>query len=117
MSKFSPNQDNVYQLISGQLAGQEFAKPSYFNNTVYYITAPSGMPSKVLPITNARLAATPSSQSSNSFPYPGTTPTISPNGIVWAVEKGSTAVLHAYDTSLRWQQIDTPGASAGILFA
>jgi len=36
MSKFSPNQDNVYQLISGQLAGQEFAKPSYLNNTVYY---------------------------------------------------------------------------------
>lgn len=61
------------------------------------------MPSKVLPITNARLAATPSPQSSNSFPYPGTTPTISANGaangIVWAVENGSTAVLHAYDAT------------------
>src|SRR5205807_8828463 len=55
--------------------------------------------------TNAsgRLATTPSSQSSNQFPYPGTTPSISANGtangIVWAVENGSTAVFHAYDAT------------------
>jgi hypothetical protein len=38
-----------------------------------------------------------------SFAYPGTTPSISANGsgagIVWAVENGSTAVLHAYDAA------------------
>jgi len=55
------------------------------------------------PITNARLAVKPASQSSNTFPYPGTTPSISANGssngIVWAVENGSTAVLHAYDAT------------------
>jgi hypothetical protein len=54
---------------------------------------------KVFPITNAKLAVTPSSQSSNPFPYPGTTPSISANGIVWAVENGNTAVLHAYDAT------------------
>jgi hypothetical protein len=41
------------------------------------------------------------SKSSISFPYPGATPSISANGsangIVWAVENQSTAVLHAYD--------------------
>ena len=101
MGKFNPNQDNVYELISGELAGPEFAKPSYFNGTVYHGAVGDAL--KAFPITNARLAVTPSSQSSNLFPYPGTTPSISANGvangIVWAVENGSTAVLHAYDAT------------------
>jgi hypothetical protein len=41
--------------------------------------------------------------SSNSFQYPGVTPSISANGsanaILWAVENGTTGVLHAYDAS------------------
>jgi len=101
MGKSNPNQDNVYELISGELAGPEFAKPSYFNGTVYYGAVGDAL--KAFPITNARLAVTPSSQSPNLFPYPGTTPSISSNGvangIVWAVENGSTAVLHAYDAT------------------
>ena len=101
MGKSNPNQDNVYELISGELAGPEFAKPSYFNGTVYYGAVGDAL--KAFPITNARLAVTPSSQSPNLFPYPGTTPSISANGvangIVWAVENGSTAVLHAYDAT------------------
>ena len=101
MGKFNPNSNNVYELISGQLAGGEWAKPSYFNNTVYYGAVGDAL--KAFPITNARLAVTPSSQSSNLFPYPGTTPSISANGaangIVWAAENGSTAVLHAYDAT------------------
>jgi len=36
MAKFTANQNNVYELISGQRAGGEFAKLSYFNGTVYY---------------------------------------------------------------------------------
>jgi hypothetical protein len=101
MGKFNANQNNVYELISGQLAGGEFAKPSYFNGTVYYGAVRDAL--KAFPITNAKLAVAPLSQSSNQFPYPGTTPTISANsaanGIVWAVENGSTAVLHAYDAT------------------
>ena len=102
MGKFNPNADNIYQLLAGVLSsGGEFGKPSYFNNTVYYGAVGDSL--KAFPITSGRLATTPSSQSSNSFPYPGTTPTISANGaangIVWAVENGSTAVLHAYDAT------------------
>ena len=45
----------------------------------------------------------PSSQSSSGFGYPGTTPSISANGlangIVWAAENQSPAVLHAYDAA------------------
>jgi hypothetical protein len=48
-------------------------------------------------------STTPTAQTANSFAYPGATPSISANGtsngIVWAVENGGTAVLHAYDAT------------------
>jgi hypothetical protein len=102
MGKFNPSADNIYQLLAGVLSsGGEFGKPSYFNNTVYYGAVGDSL--KAFPIASGRLATTSSSQSSNQFPYPGTTPTISANGvangIVWAVENGNTAVLHAYDAA------------------
>jgi hypothetical protein len=101
MGKFNGNQDNIYQQINGQLGGGVYSKPSYFNGTVYYGAV--GDKLKAFPIASAKLAGTPSSQSAGNFAYPGTTPTISAsgttNGIVWAVENGSTGVLHAYDAS------------------
>ena len=101
MGKFNSGQDNIYQQISGQLGGGVYSKPSYFNNTVYYGAVGDHL--KAFPITSALLAETPSSQSASSFAYPGTTPSISANGttngIVWAVENGSTGVLHAYSAT------------------
>jgi hypothetical protein len=101
MGKFSASQNNIYQQISGQLAGQEFAKPSYFNGTVYYGAVGDSI--KAFPIVSGKLATTPSSRTSIQFPYPGATPTISAgatgNGILWAVENRTTAVLHAYDAT------------------
>jgi len=73
--------------------------PAYFNNTVYY--AASGGALKAFSIANARLSSMPTSTSATAFAYPGATPGISANGtangIVWAVENTSPAVLHAYD--------------------
>jgi hypothetical protein len=101
MGKFSATQNNIYQQISGQLAGAEFAKPSYFNGTVYYGAVSDSI--KAFPIVTGKLAATPSSKTSITFGYPGATPAISANGtssgILWAVENGSPAVLHAYDAT------------------
>ena len=101
MGKFNAAQDNIYQQIGAQLAAGEFAKPSYFNGTVYYGAV--GDTLRAFPITNAKLATSPASQSSTQFPYPGATPSISANGtmngIVWAVENSSPAVLHAFDAS------------------
>jgi hypothetical protein len=60
---------------------------------------------KAFPLVNAKLATAPSSQSAATFPYPGTTPSISANGtqngIVWALESSTSApaVLHAYDAA------------------
>jgi hypothetical protein len=101
MGKFNSGADNIYQLIPGELSGGEFGKPSYFNSTVYYGAV--GDTLKAFPITNAKLATTPASQSPTNFAYPGTTPSISANGgtngIVWAVENGNPGVLHAYDAT------------------
>ncbi len=101
MGKFNSQNDNaIYQEISGAIAGV-FSMPAYFNNTVYYGAVNDRL--KAFPISNAKLATTASAQSANSFQYPGTTPAVSANGtsngIVWAVENSSPAVLHAFDAS------------------
>ena len=58
---------------------------------------------KAFRISNAKVSATPTSQTTTVFIYPGTTPTVSANlgsnAIVWAVENSDPAVLHAYDAN------------------
>ncbi len=101
MGKFNPSSNNIYQQLSGVLSGSVFSMPAYFNNTLYYGAV--GDRIKAFAITSARLSSAPTGQTSNSFPYPGATPGISANGsanaILWAVENGGTAVLHAYDAT------------------
>jgi hypothetical protein len=99
MGKFNSAQDNNYQVITGQIGGV-WSKPSYFNGTVYYGSVSDAL--KAFPVTNAKLAGTPSSQTTHTFGYPGTTPSISANGtangIVWAIESNG-AILFAYDAT------------------
>src|SRR6266566_609943 len=115
MGKFSPNSDQIYQEISGQLGGQVFSMPAYFNGTVYFGAV--GDVLKAFPMTSARLASAPSSQSTHRFGYPGTTPSVSANGttngIVWAIEN-SGAILFAYDaTDLTKELYDSDQAANG----
>jgi hypothetical protein len=102
MGKFNPNDDSaIYQELVGALPGGVWGNPAYYNNTVYYGSV--GQPLKAFPISSAKLASSPSSQTSTSFGYPGTSPAVSANGtskgIVWAVENSNPAVLHAYDAT------------------
>jgi hypothetical protein len=104
MGKFNPTQNNIYQEIDGQLAGGMWAKPSYFNGTVYYGAINDSI--KAFPVKEARLATAPSSHSTHAFAYPGTDLTISANGtssaIVWAIDhvsNGSSSFLHALDAT------------------
>ena len=101
MGGFSPTANNNYQDLSGVLAGQVFSKPAYFNGRLYYGSVGDSI--KAFQFSNARLVTPPVANTVNSFPYPGTTPSISANGtangIVWAAENSSTAVLHAYDAN------------------
>jgi len=101
MGKFNPaNDDAIYQKLTGALSGGVWAMPAYFNGTLYYGSV--GNPLTAFPFQNALLAGS-ASQTSVSFGYPGTTPSISANGnangIVWAAENSSPAVLHAFDAT------------------
>ncbi len=104
-----------YQDLTGVLGNGVFSMPAYFNNTVYYGAVGDAI--KAFKITSAKLSTSPSFQSSNSFPYPGSTPSISANGtsnaIVWAAENGGTAVLHAYDATNLHELYNSNQASGG----
>ena len=99
MGKFNASSNNIYQELSGVLGGGIFSMPAYFNGTLYYGAVGDAI--KAFKITNAMLATGPASQTSNTFRYPGATPSISASGtnnaIVWAAENTTPAVLHAYD--------------------
>jgi hypothetical protein len=100
LGKFNASTDQIYQEISGQLGGEVFSMPAFFNGTVYFGAVGDAL--KAFPVANAKLAATPSSQSTHNFGYPGATPSVSANGttngIVWAIEN-SGAILFAYDAT------------------
>jgi hypothetical protein len=101
MGKFNSGSNSaVYQEVDGAIQGT-WSGPAYFNGTVYYCGWGDDL--SAFPITNAKLATAAAAKSANSFGYPGTTPSVSANGtsngIVWAVENATPAVLHAYDAT------------------
>jgi hypothetical protein len=95
------NNNNAYQVLYGILPLGTWSKPSYFNNTVYYGIRNDHL--KAYTFSNGLLNASPTSQSANLFPYPGTFPLITSNqganGIVWAVTNSNPAALYAYDAA------------------
>lgn len=111
MGKFNPANDNaIYQEVartgdenSQGLGGTGgvFAAPAYFNHTLYYGAVDDSL--RAFKIVNARVVSPAASKTAVSFGYPGTTPSISANGvkdaIVWAVENNSPAVLRAYQAN------------------
>jgi hypothetical protein len=116
MGKFNASNNNsIYQELAGALPGGVFAMPAYFNNTIYY--GSMGSPIQAFTITNARLSASAAAHTANSFGYPGATSSISANGasngIVWAVENSSPAVLHAFDASTLNELYNSNQAASG----
>ncbi|SPE40642.1 conserved hypothetical protein [Candidatus Sulfopaludibacter sp. SbA3] len=97
LGKFNPNTDDIYQLMSNALPGGAWSSPAWFNGNLYYGGVGDNL--KAFAFTGGSFSL--ASHSSNQFPYPGTTPSISANGntngIVWTVENSDPAVLHAYD--------------------
>ncbi len=99
MGKFNPHNDNaIYQELDGAVPGGIRGVPAYYQGQVYF--GANGGPIRTFQFTNAKLSSTPASMTAAQFPYPGATPSISANGttngILWAVENSSRAVLHAY---------------------
>lgn len=99
MGRFNPNRDFIYQLLPNALPAGSWSTPAWFNGKLYYGGVEDTL--KAFAFTNGAFGL--ASHSSNRFAYPGTTPSISANGtangIVWAVENQTTAVLHAYDAA------------------
>ncbi len=109
MGKFNPANDNaIYQEVprtgdenSQGLGGTGgvFAAPAYCNHTLYYGAVDDSL--RAFKIVNARIVGPAASKTTVTFGYPGTTPSISTNGtkdgIVWAVENNTPAVLRAYE--------------------
>jgi hypothetical protein len=117
MGKFNPNNnDSLYQGLSGALGFAEYGMPAYFNNKIYYGAVADYV--RALEFATAKLQATPASQTSHAFPYPGATPSISANGtsngIVWVTENTNPAILHAYDAEdlahELYNSLQAPGA-------
>jgi hypothetical protein len=122
MGKFTSTDSGIYQELTSVFTCNPgvfecvFSTPAYFNNTFYYGAVNDTL--KALPIVNAKLVGTPTSQSPTAFGYPGTTASVSSNGtsngIVWAIENGSTTgTLHAYDATNLANELYNSNQAAG----
>jgi hypothetical protein len=91
--------DAVVQSIAGQLGSGVFGTPAFFNGRIYHNS--NGRPLKSFTLSNGLLSATPTSTSTRTYPFPGTTPIVSANGvnngIVWGLVYANPAVLVAYN--------------------
>jgi hypothetical protein len=93
----------IIQELPGAVGGT-WSSPGYFNHRVYFQGSSDVL--KAFALANGQFVATPVSQSTTSFGFPGATPAFSANGtnhaIAWviqsdAAESGGIGVLHAYD--------------------
>jgi outer membrane protein assembly factor BamB len=101
MGHFNSNTNQIWQELSGALGGGVWSTPAYFNGAVYY--GPVNGALSAFAVQSAKLSAAPASSTSGHFAYPGSAPAVSANGagngIIWAHENTSPAVLHAYDAA------------------
>ena len=77
MGKFNPNNNSqIYQDLTGVLAGSVFSSPAFSQGKIYY--GSSGDNIKAFAFnSSAKLNSTPQSKTTTSFGYPGATPSIS----------------------------------------
>jgi PQQ enzyme repeat len=115
LGKFKPSPpNNIWQQLSGVLAGGIWSTPAWFNGTLFY--GPSGGQLLAFAVSQARVSSSPTSMSATSFGYPGTAPAVSANGtthgIVWAHESNNPGVLHAYDAGNLAKELYTSSQAA-----
>jgi uncharacterized protein YjdB len=114
MGQYSAIGNNVYQEFASD-GHDNFSSPIYFNGRVYI--GPSGLPLRAFSVSQAKLSASPASQTAFTFGSNGTVPSASANGttngIVWALDRESKNFL-AYDaTDLTKLLYDSSTAAAG----
>jgi len=114
MGKFNSSTNNIWQQVDQ--GGQEVrSTPAYFNGRIYLSARNVGM--QAFTLTAAKLSASPTSQTSNVFGYPGAVPVVSANGtsngIVWAFTTANPSVLYAYDATNLATQFYNSSQAAG----
>jgi hypothetical protein len=115
MGKFNTTTNKIYQELAGVLPGGVWSMPAAANTSLYY--GPKDSPILKFQFNNAKLHPTAVAKTSNSFAYPGATPSVSANNgqnaILWAAENVNPAVLHAYDAKTLIELYNTNQASGG----
>jgi len=103
LGQFNSTTNNIYQpafLLNPPNQIENHSSPVFFNNTVYI--CPENSTLKAFPVSYARLATSPSSQSAHVFGSNGAVPSVSSNGtaqgIVWALDHGA-GILFAHDAT------------------
>jgi len=113
MGQYSAITNNVYQEFASD-GHENFSSPIYFNSSVYI--GPSGLPLKAFSVSQAKLSASPSSQTAFTFGSNGTVASASANGatngIVWALDRESRT-LFAYDATDLTKVLYNSGQAAG----
>jgi hypothetical protein len=96
MGHFNASGDKVVQ--EALVTTGSYNSPAYLNGTFYY--ADLNAPALAFSIRNGAFNPVPTSKSADTFTYPGSTPSISSNGmvdrIVWLLDRASNQ-LRAYD--------------------
>jgi hypothetical protein len=103
MGKFNPNNNNqIYQEITGALAGPVFSAPAFSTRSIYYGAVGDSIKAFTFN-SSGMLNAAPSSSTATQFGDPGASPSISGSTqkdlILWATENTSPAILHAYSAN------------------
>jgi hypothetical protein len=115
MGKFNASSNKIYQELQGVLPGGIWSMPAFFNGRLYF--GPVGQPILEFEFKNAKLSSAAVAKTSNSFGYPGSTPSLScnkgSNAIVWAAENSNPAVLHAYNANTLVEIYNTNQAANG----
>jgi hypothetical protein len=105
LGQFNAADDSQIVQVIRNVVGGLWSSPAYFNGRLYFIG--SGDFLNAFSISSGIINTNPTSQSLNSFDFPGATPSISANGtsdaIVWVIESDAfasgPAVLRAYDAT------------------
>ncbi|MGA9510521.1 MAG: PQQ-binding-like beta-propeller repeat protein [Candidatus Sulfotelmatobacter sp.] len=99
MGKFNANSNKIYQELAGALPGGLWSMPAFWSSRLYF--GPVGQPILEFQFKQAKLATAAVAKTTNTFGYPGATPSIScnqgSNAIVWATENTNPAILYAYN--------------------
>ncbi|MFY9791993.1 MAG: PQQ-binding-like beta-propeller repeat protein [Candidatus Sulfotelmatobacter sp.] len=115
MGKFNTGSNKIYQELAGALPGGIWSMPAFWSGRLYF--GPVSQPILEFQFKQAKLATAAVAKTTNTFGYPGATPSIScnkgSNPIVWAVANTNPAVLYAYNATTLVELYNSSQAAGG----